>query len=303
MTNLKTERKARSWGMIIVIIALIIVLIGVNLLYTPASTWHGVLTGEAGTVLYAAGFDGFTDEWQQYTGRESAQIADGVMRMSIDSSSVIFSAAQPYFADMDITVNARAVSGSDNNAFGVVFRLQQPNNACTMPLQILCDISNSNAFIGAGLKLLFGGNRQQSGYFMFLISSDGYYSVWRGTADGQDVKISDWIFRDDIINLGLNVDNQLRIVAQGNQYRFFINGTAVEVCRPNDPAAQSTYYNALQECVDGTMQETLTDDTFPTGQIALVVDSLHSEAGFVIEFDRLVVTSPSEESLVESDQT
>jgi hypothetical protein len=291
-TSVDAQTARNRWRRAGILLALVLLLIAVNMLYVPATTWRGVMTAPAGDVLYAAGFDGFLDEWQQYSGRESALIADGVLRMSVDSSSVIYSAAVPYFADFDLSVTARAVDGEDNNAFGLIFRLQEPDTRCTMPLQILCDLSDSSALLGAPLKLLFRQPQQITGYMMFLISSDGYYSVWRGSADGQG-KLSDWIYRDDLIAMGQNVENQLRVVAIGSEYRFFINGTQVELCIPDQAGAVSTYYNALQQCLDGTMQPALLDDSFTTGQIALVLDAVNSAPGFTIEFDNLVILSPS----------
>lgn len=289
--SVEVRTTRNRWRRAALLLALLLLLIAVNMLYVPATTWRGVLTAPAGDVLYAAGFDGFVDEWQQYSGRESALIADGVLRMSVDSSSVIYSAAVPYFADLDVSVTARAVDGEDNNAFGLIFRLQEPDTRCTMPLQILCDLSDSSPLLGTPLKLLFRQPQQVTGYMMFLISSDGYYSVWRGSQDGQG-KLSDWIYRDDLIQIGQNVENQMRVVAIGSEYRFFINGTQVELCIPDQPGAVSTYYNALQQCLEGTMQPALVDASFPSGQVALVLDAVNSAPGFTIEFDNLVILSP-----------
>lgn len=294
-----SPRRGRRW---LILLALLVLLVAVNLLYVPAVNWRGVVRGEPGDVLYAAGFDGFSDEWQQYEGRQSAQVTDGVLRMSIDDSDVIYSATQPYFADLDLTVTARAVEGDVNNAFGVAFRLLEPSNDCQMPLRILCDVADSSGLFGTGLNLLFRQPEESTGYYMFLISSDGFYSIWRNTEEDPGGRaISTWIPREDIINTGLEAENEIRVLAQGDAYRFFINGTQVELCIPDDPAGQSTYYSLTEECIEGQMQPVLEDDTFPIGRVALVIDSVSSQPGFAIEFDNLIITSP-QESAEDSDQ-
>lgn len=287
----KTTVQPSLFRRLLFLIFLIALLLGLNILYVQASSWRGVLSGDAATVLYAAGFDGFQDEWRQYQGRESATIENGVLQISVESSAnVIYSPARPYFADFDLTVDAKALSGAENNAYGVVFRLQEAQNDCRLPLIFLCDLAQTNSQINAWAQLLLGAEKEQSGFMMFLISSDGFYSLWQGTAEGSR-QISTWI-PTEAIQLGLEVDNQLRIVARGNDYQFFINGTQVELCIPNEPTAQSTYY--LEECLAGTMQSTLTDSSFPTGQIALVIDSHEGADTFSIAFDNLVITTPTE---------
>ncbi|MCA9913007.1 MAG: hypothetical protein KC496_06645 [Anaerolineae bacterium] len=302
MTQPAQSTQPRRGRRLLILLLLLVILVAINLLYVPAVSWRSVVSGAPGDVLYAAGFDGFTDEWQQYEGRQSAQISDGVLRLSIGDSDVIYSAADPYFADFDLSVTARAVEGDVNNAFGVVFRLLEPSDDCQMPLRIMCDVADSSGLFGAGLNLLFRQPQESTGYYMFLISSDGYYSVWRNSEEDQGGRaISTWIPREDIINTGLNAENRIRVVGTGNEYRFFINGTQVPLCIPDDPGGQSTYYSLTEECIQGQMLPVLEDDTLPLGRVALVVDSVSSLPGFTIEFDDLIITSP-QESLEEADQ-
>ena len=285
------RKKVPLWRRVAILLVLVIVLIVANAFYSPAVSWRGVLSGEAGELLYAAAFDGFTDEWQEYEGRTSAAITDGKLVMSAEGAfdQVVYSATKPYFADLDVSANATWVRGNENNAFGIVYRLQEPTNDCRLPLQVLCDVSAINNQLEGWTNFLFGADEQTTGYAMFLISSDGYYSVWRGTADGTQ-KISTWIQRTDLINGDEGAVNRLRVIGQDGAYRYFINGTQVELCIPNADDGISTYFSG--ECIDGSMQAVFRDDTFETGQVALVIDTVNSSETFTIEFDDFIVTQP-----------
>lgn len=294
--NVKVWRIGRWF---IAILILFGVLIGVNLAYDVVAQMRPTLSGAAGESLYAAGFDGFTDEWQQYAGRESAAIEDSTLRLSIETGNTIYSAAQPHFADFDLRVTTRAVEGDLNNAYGVVFRLQEAATDCDMPLQILCDISNLG-LIGVPLQLIFdGGGGGVQGFYMFLISSDGYYSLWRGEGSTSS-RVSAWI-PSDAINIDLNENNVIRVVARNDTYQFFINDQAVDLCIPNDPEATSTYY--LGECLEGAMQPTFVDSSLQNGQIGVVVDTVQTGiTGIVVEFDDVIVLQPSDD-LGDADQS
>jgi hypothetical protein len=125
---------------------------------------------------------------------------------------------------------------------------------------------------------------------MFLVSSDGYYRVQRAV-DGQEKDISTWI-PSPLVHQGLNVDNWLRVVAQGEDFHFYINGEAVELCIPNSVFGVSTYSD---HCQDGTMLPMLTDSAIPNGKIGVVAQSL-DERGVVVDFDDLVVYGPERAS-------
>lgn len=249
------------------------------------------------SVLYAAGFDGFADEWEQYEGRLSAQIDEGVLRISVNNvGSTAYTATSMSFQDFDLTVTAQAVEGAEDNGFGVLFRLQKPSPpACDMPLHILCDIERLGGVFSVPLRLLFRPQPPAaSGYYMFLISSDGYYSLWKAQTDASGTtsarRISTWIASEHV-RTGLNAPNTLRVIAQGTQFTFYINGHPAALCIPDDPTSESTYY--LGECLQGSMRTTWTDNAFQQGQIGLVAQSTTSGgAGVVILFDNLVITTP-----------
>jgi hypothetical protein len=298
LTEKATETKhtpatttGRTWWIRIGVLAgLVLLLIGSNALYFEAAAWNGTLSGVPGQVLYAAGFDAYGDEWQQYDGRDSATMQDGVLRLTVNTPNTIYSAAEPVFTDFDLRVTATATAGSIDNAYGVVFHLQEPETTCDMPALIFCDMAQID-LLEIPLRLAF--RPQSSGataYYMFLMSSDGYYSVWRGT-NATSRRLSAWIPSDAIMQ-GLNAENRVRVVAVDDTFRFYINDTPLEVCIPDSPAGESTY--AYGECIDGQMQAVLRDDSYSSGKIGMVVDTIQpgGGAGVTVEFDNLSVIYP-----------
>ena len=240
---------------VLVVLALALAgLIGVNRL---TGGWHYVMSAPSGELMYVAAFDAdaddFNADWEQYGGRLSAQISDGVMRIEAgEVNSGPYSAAAPYFADFDARVDAWALSGPENNGYGMIFRLVDRRN-----------------------------------YYLFLVSSDGYYQV-RRVVDGDEKELSTWI-ESPLVNTGFDAVNQLRVVARDDQFQFFVNGEQVQVCIPNNPDAMSTYF--MDTCIDGQMFDTLTDDSIAQGRIGVVAAALE-QPDVVVAFDNLVVYSP-----------
>ena len=286
--NSPAPQKRRSrfgWLMLLLLLALFI---GLNFAYERTAQTMMLRSGPPGALLYAAGFDGFSDEWQTYAGRLSAAIEGGVLRLRIDSdASTAYSAALPSYADFDVRVRASAVDGPIDNAFGLLFRLTSDQDGCDMPLRFLCDL-NAIPLLSIPLRLAFPPQAERQGYYMFLISSDGYYSLHRGGDAPR--RISAWI-ASDAIRQGLGATNEIRVVGRGERFQFFINEQAVALCIPDDPAAESTYFGG--ECVQGQMLMEYVDDTFPHGHLALAAQSTQSGgAGVIGEFAHFIVTSP-----------
>jgi hypothetical protein len=252
------ESEARAVRRVVILVVLIALLAGLVALQQFLANWHYVLAGEPGELLYIATFDRFEDEWGLQGLRLEPVIADGVMRFDVnDIVRSPYATTKPHFSDFDLRLEARPVSGPLNNGYGVVFRLQDPQN-----------------------------------FYRFLVSSDGFYRVDR-MIDGVEKDLSTWI-KSPVLNAGVGVTNWLRVVAVGEQFQFFINNQPVQLCVPDDPAGESTYF--LDECVDGTMVDMLQDDSFASGQIGPAVLTL-DEKDVVIEFDNLVVlgaAAPSE---------
>lgn len=130
----------------ILLIVLIIALIGVNTLYQPASNWNTVQRGEPGELVYAAGFDGFDDEWLLFEGRRYAEIADGVLRLGLETSGTFYSSSTANYNDFDVIVTTRAVEGElANNGYGIIFRLSETSaeQGCTRQFVIVCNLGKS----------------------------------------------------------------------------------------------------------------------------------------------------------------
>jgi hypothetical protein len=247
----------RRLGFFLILIAALVITFALSRL---TSSWHYVLPVEPGQVAYVATFDHLIEDWNQYGGRLEAQVADGVLRLNVgDIGSGPFSTTRQHFADFDMRVQATAREGPEDNGFGVIFRLQDGDNSTPA----------------------------DDRYYLFIISSDGYYEVKR--VIGREEKLlSAWI-ESPLINLHIGATNWLRVIARGDRFQFFINDQPVQVCVPNNPEGESTYF--MGECVDGAMQDTLMDSTIPNGQLGVVALSL-AEPGVVVEFDNVLVYGP-----------
>lgn len=245
---------------ILVVLLLAAVLAAFFFLNRALARWHYVVPAEPGELLYATTFDAFNDDWTQYEGRLSAQVADGVLRLSVSEPVAFpYSAASPHFGNFDIRVQARAVEGPENNGYGIIFRQQDADNL-----------------------------------YSFLISSDGYYQVSR-IVNGVSREISLWI-QSPHVNMGIGALNTLRVIGRGDQFRFFVNDQPLLLCIPNDPNAQSTYDWINDVCVDGQMLDTLVDSSIPSGRLGVAAMTVQgSEPGVVVEFDNVLVYGPEVE--------
>jgi hypothetical protein len=253
---------------ILVLVVLVVILAALFTLSRSVAGWqHYLVSGSANTVLYAASFDGggadgFNGDWSQYAGRLSAALEGGQMRVTVgEAGGGAYSVAAPYFSDFDVRVAARAVSGPVDNAYGLVFRLQSQDNRVV----------------------------EDDSYYLFLVSSDGYYRVTRAIRGNERV-ISDWI-ESPLVAQGLDAVNRLRVTAAGDQFRFFINDQPVTVCIPDDPDAQSTINPLDGSCMGGKMLDTLTDASIPYGQIGVgaLWTSESATEPVVAAFDNLLV--------------
>lgn len=255
---------------ILVLIVLVLIFAALLVVSRSVAGWqHYIVAGDSGTLLYAASFDGsssdgFNADWAQYPGRLMAQIADNQMQITIGAeSSGAYSVALPHFGDFDVRVEAQAVAGPIDNSYGLVFRLQNKDNTML----------------------------EDDNYYLFLVSSDGYYQVSRAI-NGQQKELSTWI-QSEAVKQDLNSVNVLRVIAKGDQFRFFINDQPVNLCIPDDPAAQSTVNPVSGECMGGSMKDTLTDASIPNGQIGVVAKSTDTGgAGVVAAFDNLLIYAP-----------
>lgn len=248
---------------VLVVLLLAMVLGGLIFINRALAGRHYVVSGASGELLYVESFD-TPAAWSLYDdGQLSAQPIDGTLQLSIESqNSGAFSSVTPHFGNIDLSVSTSAVEGPVDNAFGVIFGLQnQDNNR----------IGDDN-------------------YYLFQASSDGYYRVTRTEAGSEHI-VSNWI-QSDVVNAGLGETNTLRVVAQNGLIQFFINDQIVQLCVPDDPDGVSTYYPSLG-CVDGQMFNTLEGSGYTSGQIGVVAQSTATGgSGVVVDFDNVVVFAP-----------
>lgn len=128
------------------------------------------------------------------------------------------------FSDFRLEVDARKVAGPDDNDFGVIVR-----------------------------------HRDSDNFYLFAISSDGYYTVWK-LVSGEWETLVAWEGPSRHINQGEST-NHLTLIAQGPNFSFYVNG---------------------QHLVD------VVDASFAEGDIGLLAGAF-DEAGVRIHFDNLEV--------------
>lgn len=247
----------------LLILLILVVMLGLSYAANRATAnLHYIVPVEAGKVAYVATFDDFIADWALSEGRLKTFVTDtGMLRIEVNEVGFPFSQAKPYFSDFDLRVQATAVDGSEGNAYGLIFRLQNKDN---------------NA-IG------------DDDWYVFEVSGDGYYRV-RRSFNGIQKDLSTWI-PSPVINQHIGATNYLRVVAKGDQFQFFVNNQLMQLCIPDDPSGESTF-PSTGECVGGKMLDTLTDASIPNGQIGVVAESL-DDVGVVVDFDNLIIYGPS----------
>lgn len=239
---------------LVIFLTLMLLLAGVYQLSRIAQRWHYVIDAIPGQLLYVTSFDAYNDDWEQYNERSSAEVVDGVLEVFLATTGrIVYSAVRPYFDDFDVSVDARALEGSEDNAYGILFR-----------------------------------QRDRDNFYAFLVSSNGYYRVER-TLAGSTRPLSEW-YPTPLVQTGLNAVNRLRVVGYEDRFQFYINGESVDLCIPDDPEAVSTY-DASGECMRGRWTDTLRDSHLRYGRVALGVKADPSTE-IRIAFDNVVITGP-----------
>ncbi len=141
--------------------------------------------------------DDFTGDqecgWALYNrGGTVAEMEDGVLRISTSQAGQVWwSNPGRNFDDVIITVQARQVSGPDNNAYGVICRYQSVEN-----------------------------------FYIFLISGDGYYAIGKYQSGSNQIAYltNDGQYEfSDVINKGV-ATNQIRASCVGNELSLAVNG-------------------------------------------------------------------------------
>lgn len=273
MTDQTLARSAHLpiWRTLISILLVAISLLGaVNLLLIALINADQPVNAPSGALLYVSTFDddpesdaddAFNAQWTQYAGQDSATIEDGILYLSIGSAGGVFSDLNRPFADLDLEVLIGWESGAteviEAAEASVMFRYQDVNN-----------------------------------FYAFKLRGDGAYRVERLHNGALDV-LSEWQIAPQALS-GLGAFNRLRVAAQGDQLRFFINDQPVVLC-PKGADRRSTW-NGLRsgECLSNNRQtaDLLRDSTFKAGKIALGAVAGQGVTGFRVAFDNVIVLAP-----------
>ncbi|MGD2050768.1 MAG: DUF1080 domain-containing protein [Chloroflexota bacterium] len=100
---------------------------------------------------------------------------------------------EPIFADFDLEVDGVLLDGSEDSTYGILYRMQSPTE-----------------------------------FYRFEIMGDGHFMVERLDNDGTWTRFVDDWQRSDTIQVGVNANNHLRVVADGPSMTFYVNGELLQ---------------------------------------------------------------------------
>lgn len=204
------------------------------LLLLAACQAGGPAACSSGDALFADDFSGNPNcGWITYerSGASAAVTGDGLVLTTNQPGQIWWTNPGRSFADTIITVTAEAQSGPDDNAFGIICRYQDTQN-----------------------------------YYVFLISSDGYYAIGRYDSSSNQVTYLSGggaYSASEVINQG-NSRNDIRASCVGNQLSLAVNGIEID---------------------------SVTDSAFTTGDIGLAA-STFQPGTLRVRFDDLRVVRP-----------
>ena len=123
---------------------------------------------------------------------------------------------------------------------------------------------------------------------MLAIRGDGAYSVERHK-DGQ-IEILSQYHASPAVLTGLNVVNKLQVLAEGDHFKFSINGQPLTLC-PAGPGTQKSTWNGDQ-CLsnNGQTATELVDGTISSGKIGPGVRV--SDPGLDVAFNDVLIYAP-----------
>ncbi|GAB4544373.1 MAG: hypothetical protein OHK0023_01090 [Anaerolineae bacterium] len=251
----------------IVLVAVLLALNGVLTLMVRADVPP---IPEDGALLYATTFDDdpevadddyLNQQWTLAQGQDSITIDGGVMFINIGSAGGVFAPLNMAFSDFRAELLTSWVSG------------------------------DAEVIRAAETALLFR-YQNTSNFYAFKLRGDGAYRVER-VQDGVLEVLSEWQIAPSALS-GVGGDNRLTVIAQGSDLRFLINDQPLRMC-PKGSDRRSTW-NGLRsgECVSngGSTTESLTDETFRWGQLALGAVAGLGASNFRIAFDNVILTAP-----------
>lgn len=222
-------------------------------------------------ILYEANFD--TDvsaDWEPVfdtgTVRTQFDTTNGQLLVTVNSLSDEGSwlAMNFGFEDYVIDVDVTKVAGPDDQSAIILFRVQDKNN-----------------------------------YYRFDLNFEGYYSLSKAVA-GELKEVSQFK-QSEAITVG-SATNHVQIWAQGDVFRFFVNGAQLPLCVSPDPAVQPIWDVSTTPagCLGGEVVQEWRDSTFRQGKIGLGAQGLVgvdddgnlTSAEANITFDNLAIKKP-----------
>ncbi|MBI5635245.1 MAG: DUF1565 domain-containing protein [Nitrospirae bacterium] len=94
------------------------------------------------------------------------------------------------------------------------------------------DVAQVSGVTGSGYGLLFRTDGTYNNGYMFHISSDGYYLIFKKVAGVTTYLVTNWTF-NAAINQGFNAWNRLEVRGQGPNFEFRINNVLVAALSDN----------------------------------------------------------------------
>ncbi len=181
-------------------------------------------------VLFFDDFSSQTGGWRTHEDRLSFSGYDqGGFRLSVDQPNfLIWSVPGLSFQDIDIHTRAVKLSGPDNNLYGLICRYKDKNN-----------------------------------FYAFVISSDGYYGIYRKQAGYLSMMGLTKMGFSEVIQRGGEA-NQITAICRGDQLALVVNDTKLMQVR---------------------------DETFSYGDVGLIAGNL-DQPGTNVLFDYFIVVKP-----------
>jgi hypothetical protein len=262
---------------------------------------------QPGELLYTTTFDSYNDEWDLYnSSKETAQVVVDetgnrrlVLTMVFDKPiwDGIFSLLDRKFRDFDIRLATHQLQSDPNhdNRLGIIFRY-----------------------------------RDNKHYYAFEISGDGYYRVVKvepSDDPNQDAvtEISAWnrttIPRADqfeppfptLVRPGSgnpittirDAMNEIRIIARGDKFWFFVNGQPMMLCLKG--STLNSTWSTPTTCAQGNIASYMfQDDDYKQGKIGVLIGhSPNSEFDYPVSiaFDNIVVLGPPSQIAIPNIET
>lgn len=181
-------------------------------------------------ILFQDDFSDPSSGWDQFNQPEGiTDYNDGIYRIFVNAAQVDYWANPGLnYKDVVVSVEATKVAGPDDNDFGLICRYKDESN-----------------------------------FYFFLASSDGFYAIGRMIEGSQELLGEEQLLPTDAIKQG-NAANQIKASCVGSQLSFTINGEIV-----------------------GSVE----DDSFAEGDVGLIAGT-YDTLGTDIHFDDFKVMKP-----------